>query len=254
MNQSDKNPMGKIYETDESAYGHDQMPDNHSSRSIPVTGASETSSSSTSRVTSSDREVSPRSNEKRSESENWVVLGIYKTRANAEQAVDMLRMRGFRSSDISALLPSGDSNKEFAHEKGTKMPEGASAGAASGLVLGGALGWLAGIGAIAIPGIGPFIAAGPIMGMLAGAGVGSAVGGIAGSLIGLGVPEYEAKRYEGQVREGGILLSVHCDNKDWVNMAEDILQKSGAQDISSTHESSADYQESDKPYKSAANL
>lgn len=185
--------------------------------------------------------------------QNKVVLGIYQHRADVEHAISTLRMRGFRSADISALFPSGESNKEFAHEKGTKMPEGASTGAASGIVLGGALGWLAGIGALAIPGVGPLIAAGPIVGMLAGAGVGGTVAGIAGALIGLGVPEYEAKRYEGQVKEGGILLSVHCDNSDWVDIAEDILTKTGAQDVSSTTEASADFERSQRPYNAQVN-
>jgi hypothetical protein len=194
--------------------------------------------------------------ESRSESEikNLVVLGIYDSRAGVEQAVDALRTEGFRNADISALFPTGASNKEFAHEKGTKLPEGATTGTASGLVLGGTLGWLMGVGALAIPGVGPFIAAGPIMSMLAGAGVGSAVGGIAGALIGLGIPEYEAKRYEGQVKEGGILLSVHCDDNDWKKRAEEILERTGARDISSTSEASADYESTKRPYSKVGNL
>lgn len=137
--------------------------------------------------------------------------------------------------------------KDFAHEKNTKAPEGVTTGASSGAVLGGALGWLAGIGALAIPGLGPFIAAGPIMGTLAGAGAGGAVGGLIGALVGMGIPEYEAKRYEGRVREGGILLSVHCDSSDWVDRGKDILKRTGAQDVSSSGEASADYDKSDKP-------
>ncbi len=171
---------------------------------------------------------------------NIAVLGIYQSRASLERAVDELRAEGYRHSDISALFPEGDQTKEFAHEKGTKAPEGATAGAGTGLVVGGALGWLAGIGSLAIPGLGPFIAAGPIVAALAGAGAGGAVGTLAGALIGLGIPEYEAKRYEGRVKDGGILLSVHCDNSDWADKAKDILERTGAQDVSSTGESSAD--------------
>jgi hypothetical protein len=178
---------------------------------------------------------------------NTAVFGIYRDRQQAEQAVDTLRSAGFRNSDVSALLPDNVGTKDFAHEKNTKAPEGATTGGASGAVLGGALGWLAGIGALAIPGIGPFIAAGPIMGTLAGAGAGGAVGGLIGGLVGMGIPEFEAKRYEGRVREGGILLSVHCDNSDWVSRAKDILKRTGAQDVASTGEASADFDKSDKP-------
>ena len=127
---------------------------------------------------------------------NTAVFGIYRDRQHAEQGVDALRMAGFRNSDVSALLPDNVGTKDFAHEKNTKAPEGTTTGVASG----GALGWLAGIGALAIPGLGPFITAGPIMGALAGAGVVGAVGGLAGALVGMGIPEYEAKRYEGRIR------------------------------------------------------
>jgi len=178
---------------------------------------------------------------------NTAVFGIYRDRQHAEQAVDRLRAAGFRNSDVSALLPDNVGTKDFAHEKNTKVPEGAATGGASGAVLGGALGWLAGIGTLAIPGVGPFIAAGPIMSALAGAGVGGTVGGLIGALVGLGIPEYEAKRYEGRVREGGILLSVHCDNSDWVKRAKEILKETGGQDVSSTGEASADFDVSDKP-------
>jgi len=178
---------------------------------------------------------------------NTAVFGIYRDRSHTEQAVDALRSAGFRNSDVSVLLPDNVGTKDFAHEKSTKVPEGTATGGTSGAVLGGALGWLAGIGALAIPGVGPFIAAGPIMGALAGVGVGGAVGGLIGALVGMGIPEYEAKRYEGRVKEGGILLSVHCDNSDWVKRAKDILKDTGAQDISSTGEAGADYANSDKP-------
>jgi hypothetical protein len=166
------------------------------------------------------------------------VFGIYPAYASVEYGVDALRTAGFRNSDISVLFPENTGTKDFAHEKGTKAPEGTSAGAGTGVVLGGALGWLAGIGSLAIPGLGPFIAAGPIVASLAGAGVGGVVGGLAGALIGMGIPEYEAKRYEGRVKDGGILLSVHSDSSDWTKRAKQILEETGAQDISSTSEAS----------------
>ena len=178
---------------------------------------------------------------------NTAVFGIYPTRAHAEEAVDALRTAGFRNSDISALLPDNVGTKDFAHEKSTKAPEGTTTGATTGGLLGGALGWLAGIGSLAIPGVGPLIAAGPIMGALAGVGVGGAVGGMIGALVGMGMPEYEAKRYEGRVKNGGILLSVHCDSSEWVKRAKEILKETGAEDLASSGEASADYAESDKP-------
>src|SRR5579883_1232267 len=168
------------------------------------------------------------------------VFGIYKTISHAEQAVDRIAAAGFSSNDISVLLPDNQSSKEFAHEKNTKAPEGTTTGVAAGGAIGGTLGLLAGIGALAIPGIGPFIAAGPIMGLLAGMGTGGAIGGIAGALIGMGIPEYEAKRYEGRVKNGGALLSVHSDASDWTKRAKEILERTGAQDISSAGEGSAD--------------
>jgi hypothetical protein len=143
---------------------------------------------------------------------NTAVFGIFRDRAQAEQGVDTLINAGFRSEDISVLLPENVGTKDFAAEKNTKAPEGTATGAGTGAVVGGTLGLLAGIGALAIPGLGPFIAAGPIMGALAGAGTGGVVGGIIGALVGMGIPEYEAKRYEGMIKEGKILLSVHCDN------------------------------------------
>jgi hypothetical protein len=178
---------------------------------------------------------------------NTAVFGIYKDRFHVERGVDALLDQGFRSEDISVLLPDNIGTKDFAHEKHTKAPEGTAAGAGTGAVVGGTLGLLAGVGALAIPGLGPFIAAGPIMGALAGAGTGGVVGGIIGALVGMGIPEYEAKRYEGLVKQGGVLLSVHCDNSDWVKRAKDILERTGAQDISSSGEASADYAKSDKP-------
>jgi hypothetical protein len=178
---------------------------------------------------------------------NTAVFGIYTDRPSLEAAVDTLKTEGFRNADISVLLPDNQGTKDFAHEKNTKAPEGAATGAGTGAVIGGTLGWLAGIGALAIPGVGPFIAAGPIMGLLGGLGAGGAIGGIAGALIGMGIPEYEAKRYEGRVREGGALLSVHCDNSDWVKRAKDLLERTGAHDVASAGEASADFAESDKP-------
>ncbi len=182
---------------------------------------------------------------------NTAVFGIYATRDLVEGAVDALRASGFRNTDVSVLFPENVGTKDFAHEKGTKAPEGATAGAGTGAVIGGALGWLAGIGALAIPGIGPLVAAGPIMAALAGVGVGGTIGGITGMLIGMGIPEYEAKRYEGRIRDGGILLSVHSDNSDWTRKAKDILERTGAQDIASAGEASADFQKTDKPMKRA---
>ena len=178
---------------------------------------------------------------------NKSVFGIYHSREDAANAVDALRAGGFRSTDISALLPQNSGTKDFSHEKHTKAPEGAATGATSGAILGGALGWLVGIGALAIPGLGPFIAAGPIMAALAGVGAGAVTGGVVGSLVGLGLPEYEAKRYEGRIKEGGILLSVHCDESDWVSKAKEIMEHTGATDIASAGEAHADYMKTDKP-------
>jgi hypothetical protein len=167
---------------------------------------------------------------------NTAVFGIYPNRTNVESAVDTLKTAGFRNSDISVLFPENTGTKDFAHEKETKAPEGATAGAGTGALLGGGLGWLVGIGALAIPGLGPFIAAGPIVAALAGAGAGGAIGGLTGALIGMGIPEYEAKRYEGRVKDGGILLSVHSDDSQWTKRAKEILERTGAQDVSSTGE------------------
>jgi hypothetical protein len=183
---------------------------------------------------------------------NTAAFGIYKTRRGVESAVDALRRAEFRNTDISVMFPDNEGTKDFAHEKNTKAPEGAATGAGSGAVIGGTLGWLAGIGALAIPGVGPFIAAGPIVAALAGAGVGGAVGGITGALVGMGIPEYEAKRYEGRVKEGSILLSVHCDDSTWTKKAKEILERTGAEDVSSTGESSADFAKTDKPLPRAS--
>ena len=183
---------------------------------------------------------------------NTAVFGLYRDRASVEGAVDALRQEGFRKTDISVLFPENQGTKDFAHEKSTKAPEGTATGATSGAVVGGTLGWLAGIGALAIPGLGPFIAAGPIVAALAGAGAGGVVGGITGALVGMGIPEYEAKRYEGRIKEGGILLSVHADDSKWVSKAKDILKRTGAEDVASSGEASADWQKSDKPMPRAS--
>ena len=180
------------------------------------------------------------------ENKKTAVFGIYTTVAAADLATDRLVKAGFSASDISALLPENLGPKPIATEKATKAPEGATVGASTGAVLGGALGLLAGVGMLAIPGLGPFIAAGPIMAGLAGLGVGGAVGGVTGALIGLGIPEYEAKRYEGRLQKGGILLSVHCDTSDEIKRAKEILKNTNAEDISSTGESSADVKANDQ--------
>lgn len=178
---------------------------------------------------------------------NTAVYGIYSTETGVEVAVDTLKAEGFRYTDISVLFPENEGTKDFAHTKATKAPEGAATGAGTGAVVGGALGWLVGIGSLAIPGVGPFIAAGPIVSALAGVGVGGTLGGLAGGLVGMGIPEYEAKRYEGRIRKGGILLSVHSDSLEWTKKAKRILEHTGAEDISSAGEASADFAKSDKP-------
>jgi Alternative complex III, ActD subunit len=178
---------------------------------------------------------------------NTAIFGVYPTHESADVAVDTLRTRGFRSTDISVLFPQNVGSKEFGHEKGSKSAEGAVAGGGTGAVIGGALGWLAGIGMLAIPGVGPFIAAGPIVATLAGMGAGGAIGSTTGALIGLGIPEYQAKRYEGRMRNGGILLSVHVDDQEWASKARQILEQTGAEDISSIGETKGDFNNSDRP-------
>jgi hypothetical protein len=172
-------------------------------------------------------------------SKNVAVFGIYATPSLAESAVDHLIGRGFTNPSISVLLPDDESTRAFAHEKHTKAPEGTATGVTAGGIIGGSLGLLAGIGALAIPGVGPLIAAGPIVASLAGLGVGGAVGGFVGALVGMGIPEFEAKRYEGAVKGGGTLLSVHCDTSDEVDAAKRALKETGASDISSTGEAAA---------------
>jgi hypothetical protein len=164
------------------------------------------------------------------------VICIATSQRQAEVIVDDLKSAGFNNNDISVLFPDKSSTRDFAHEKSTKAPEGAMTGAGAGVAVGGALGWLAGIGALAIPGVGPLVAAGPILAAASGAAVGGAVGGIAGALVGLGFPEYEAKRYEGKIKDGNILISVHTDDSDQINNAKRIFKDAGAEDISTVGE------------------
>ena len=167
---------------------------------------------------------------------NTAAFGIFTNRAAAEAAVDQLGAAGFSHSDVSVLMSDQAGSQDFATEKNTKAPEGTTTGVGVGGVVGGTLGLLAGLGALAIPGVGPLIAAGPIMGALAGLGVGGAVGGLLGALVGLGIPEYEAKRYEGRVNDGGILVSVHCETSEEVSRAKDVLRKAGGEDVASSGE------------------
>ena len=166
------------------------------------------------------------------------VFCVADTEAQATRIAEDLKAGGFPNSNISALFPDKGGSRDFAHEQNTKAPEGASTGAGGGAVLGGALGWLAGIGALAIPGVGPFIAAGPIMAALSGAAIGGTVGGVTGALVGMGIPELEAKRYEGKVKGGNILISVHTEDADQRSKAKAIFERAGAHDISSTGEAS----------------
>lgn len=174
-----------------------------------------------------------------SDSKKVAVFGILSDRIDLERAVDALKVSGFSGNDISVLMPDSKGSQDFAHEKNTKAPEGATTGAGTGVVLGGALGWLIGAGMLAIPGVGPFIAAGPIMAALAGAGIGGTVGGVTGALVGMGMPEFEAKRYENIIQGGRMLVSVHCDTSAEISRAKEVLKRAGAQDISSAGESKA---------------
>jgi hypothetical protein len=172
------------------------------------------------------------------ENKKTAVFGIYPSSTSAEMAVDQLVAAGYSNQAVSVLMADVDTAREFAHEKNTKAPEGTAIGVGTGGVIGGTLGLLAGIGALAIPGVGPLIAAGPIMASLAGLGVGGALGGLVGALVGMGIPEYEAKRYEGRVKNGGVLLSVHCDTSEEIRRAKEILKSTGAEDIASSGEES----------------
>jgi uncharacterized membrane protein len=166
------------------------------------------------------------------------VFGIATSESQAERIANDLKRAGFVGDDISVLFPDKAGSRDFAHEQHTKAPEGAAAGAGTGGLVGGGLGWLVGIGSLAIPGVGPFIAAGPIMAALAGAAVGAAAGGLTGALVGLGIPEYEAKQYEGKIQKGNMLISVHAEDRNEVSRAKEIFKKDGAEDISSTGEAS----------------
>jgi L-aminopeptidase/D-esterase-like protein len=172
---------------------------------------------------------------------NKAVFCIAQNTEQAEVIVDQLKNAGFSNNDISVLFPDKSTTKDFAYEKHTKAPEGAAIGGTVGIGTGAVLGWLAGIGSLAIPGVGPFIAAGPIMGALSGAAVGAATGSLAGALIGLGIPEYEAKRYEGKIKGGSALISVHTEDSDARDEAREIFERAHAEDISTTEEADVDH-------------
>ena len=181
---------------------------------------------------------------------NTAVFGIYQNRVQLEDAVNALHKAGFRNTDTAVLFSENQGSKDFAHERHTKAPECAILGAGLCAVVGGVLGYLVGSGAVAIPGVGPsFIAAGPIMGLLAGLGIGGTVGAMIGVLAGLGIPEYEAKRYDGRTKHGSTLLSVHCDSSDWVKRAKDRLKDTGAESIASAGEASSDFAKTDRPVR-----
>ncbi|MGA8154042.1 MAG: quinol:electron acceptor oxidoreductase subunit ActD [Terriglobales bacterium] len=183
---------------------------------------------------------------------NTAAFGVYRTQREVEYAIDLLRAEGFHDVDISVLFPANQKAKDLSVEKNSIAPRGTAAGATTGAVVGGTLGWLAGIGALAIPGVGALIATGPIVAVLAGVSVGGALGGLAGALIGMGIPESEAKRYERRIQEGGILVSVRCDNADWTKKAKAILENRGATDISSADEARPDWQTTEEPIRRAS--
>jgi len=178
---------------------------------------------------------------------NISAYGIFQDEATVNQAVDVLKDAGFRKTDVSVLFPENLGSKDFAHERHTKAPEGAVAGGSSGAVIGAALGWLAGAGSLSLGGLDPFVVAGPVVAMLGGMGLGTALGGLTGALVGSAVPEYEAKRYTGRVRKGGILLSVHCDNAEWAKRARVLLKQTGGADVGSAAEARADFARTERP-------
>jgi hypothetical protein len=178
---------------------------------------------------------------------NTALFGIYPTHASADAAVDTFKLKGFRHTDIAVMFPQNAGSKEFGHEKGAKSAEGAVAGGGVGAAVGGALAWLAGIGVLVIPGTGPYLAAGTVIAVLAGMGAGGAIGGVVGALVGLAIPEYQAKRYEGRMRKGGILLSVHADDQEWISKGRQILEQTGAEHIAQVGETRGDFGNSDRP-------
>jgi hypothetical protein len=181
---------------------------------------------------------------------NTAVFGMYHNKVQLEDAVNALHKAGFRNMDTAVLFSENQGSKDFAHEKHTKAPEGGIIGAGICAVVGGALGYFVANGAVVISGVGPwFIAAGPIMGLLAGVGAGGALGAIIGVLAGLGMPEYEAKRYDGRTKHGSILLSVHCDSSDWVKRAKERLQGTGAESVASASEANSDFAKTDRPVR-----
>jgi hypothetical protein len=182
---------------------------------------------------------------------NTSVIGIYEDRTTVSDAVDVLHRAGYRATDISVLSSDNQGSKDFAHEKHTKAPKGAAAGAAVGALAGAAVACFVSIQSIAIAGLGALIAAGPLLATLAGAGAGGTLGWIVGWLAGLPLSDYVAKRYAGRVRRGGILLSVHCDSPEWCDRAKKALKDTGARDISSAPEAAADYGTADKPTERA---
>jgi hypothetical protein len=180
-------------------------------------------------------------------SNNLTAYGIFRDRNHVEAGLIQIRDAGFRPQDVSLLFPENLGNKDLGVENSTKSAEGAAAGGAAGALAGGVLGWLAGIGLLAIPGVGPFVAAGPILAALAGMGAGATIGGISGALIGLGIPEYEAKRYEGRMKNGGILVSLHCDDNEWEKRAKEVLEAAGAEDIYSAGAVTPEYKVTGTP-------
>ncbi|HXP83813.1 MAG TPA: hypothetical protein VN841_03800 [Bryobacteraceae bacterium] len=178
---------------------------------------------------------------------NTAVYGLCRDRRGIEEVMGALKQGGFRNTDIAVLFPENHGSKDFAHKKSTKAPEGAVIGAGSAAVVAGTLGWLAGAGLLAIPGAGPLLAAGPVMALLAGVGLGGTVGAVVGALIGVGFPEYEAKRFDGRIKGAGILFSVHCDSFEWMTRAKDLLKKTCAGGIASAPETRADFLVTDKP-------
>lgn len=182
---------------------------------------------------------------------NTSVIGIYEDRTTVSDALDVLHKAGYRATDTSVLSSDNQGSKDFAHERHTKATLGAATGAAAGAAVGAAVAWFVAVHPLAIAGLGPLVAAGPVVAAFAGGGAGGALGWIAGLLAGLRRSEYVAKRYAGRIRRGGILLSVHCDSPEWCDRAMQMLRDTGARNISSASESAADYGTTDKPTERA---